>query len=434
MGLIKLPMQVEFMLNRLHDRGFSAYVVGGCVRDSFLGKVPNDWDITTSATPEQVENVFSDCTVIKTGIKHGTVSVVLKSETDEHLSVFEVTTFRIDGVYRDNRHPEFVEYTDDVVSDLSRRDFTINAMAYNSSEIIDPYNGKDDLDHKIVRCVGNPDDRFREDALRVIRAVRFALRLGYTIEEETFHAMRRNLVLVKNISKERVCDELTKILGDSSFPERRTKQYTELIGFLIDLIESLSFTPLNIDKPVLMKNLLDSQKGDILVRLALIFRNTDVVQNLKHFRFPNDIVFGVSATVFYGNRMLTRIPDYIMPKDRVLHFARKLLCEVKNHDADAICQYAIAKTEQFEENRHKNLDMIQKQVQICKDRNDVYSLQYLAVNGNDLLEIGFSGEQIGNTLSKLLDLVIYDQAENNRADLLREAGVMYENEQDRVYL
>ena len=205
----KIPKYVLNIINELEDNNYNTYLVGGCVRDLLLNRQPKDYDITTSALPEQIKTLFSH--VILTGEKHGTVTVVTDMEN------VEVTTMRKDGIYKDNRHPETVEFTDDIVADLSRRDFKINAIAINNKgEIKDPFNGIYDLKYKLIRAVGNPNLRFNEDALRMMRAVRFACQLDFMINKDTANSMFNNRYLIKNISAERIRDELCKILISNS--------------------------------------------------------------------------------------------------------------------------------------------------------------------------------------------------------------------------
>ncbi|MCI8342201.1 MAG: CCA tRNA nucleotidyltransferase [Firmicutes bacterium] len=205
MEKIQLPQNVEYIINKIKKQGFEAYIVGGCVRDSLMGKVPNDWDITTSAPPSEVKNIFRH--TIDTGIKHGTVTVV-KNGTN-----YEVTTYRTDGEYEDCRHPKNVTFTRDLHEDLLRRDFTVNAIAYGPSEgFVDIFGGIYDIEKKIIRGVGEAGQRFREDALRMLRAVRFSVQLDFDIEKETFDAIGENGSLIKKISAERIREELTKTL------------------------------------------------------------------------------------------------------------------------------------------------------------------------------------------------------------------------------
>lgn len=202
-----MPKNVDIAINLLQSAGFEAYAVGGCVRDSLLGKTPNDWDITTSAKPEDMKSVFADFHCIDTGIKHGTVTVVIDGEP------LEITTFRLDGEYEDNRHPKSVTFTSNLGADLGRRDFTVNAMAYSKKTgTVDLFGGQNDLKNKIIRCVGDPDRRFNEDALRILRALRFASALDFEIEEKTAQSLLKNRALLGNISEERIAKELLKLV------------------------------------------------------------------------------------------------------------------------------------------------------------------------------------------------------------------------------
>ena len=202
---IELPEKVKQIINTIQAAGFEAYAVGGCVRDSLLGRVPDDWDITTSAKPQQIKELFPR--TIDTGIQHGTVTVMLQKEG------FEVTTYRIDGKYEGSRHPKEVTFTANLTEDLKRRDFTINAMAYNETEgLIDIFDGKGDIERKLIRCVGEAKERFKEDALRMMRAVRFSAQLGYDIEKNTKDAIKELAPTLKNISAERIQTELIKLV------------------------------------------------------------------------------------------------------------------------------------------------------------------------------------------------------------------------------
>ena len=214
---IKLPDNVKMILDRLHEAGFEAYAVGGCVRDSILGRIPGDWDITTNALPQDTKKLFKR--TIDTGIEHGTVTIMVGKEG------YEVTTYRIDGKYEDSRHPSEVTFTKNLTEDMKRRDFTINAMAYNDEEgIIDRFGGMEDIEKGLIRCVGNPKERFSEDALRIMRAVRFAAQLNYSIEDETKNAISELADTLKNISAERIQTELVKLLL-SDHPERLMTAY-----------------------------------------------------------------------------------------------------------------------------------------------------------------------------------------------------------------
>lgn len=207
-----MPYEAEWIIDNIRSHGYEAFIVGGCVRDAVLGRIPGDWDITTSAKPEQVKEIFGK--TVDTGLKHGTVTII------KHGSGYEVTTYRIDGEYLDGRHPETVEFTPDLREDLKRRDFTINAMAYShETGIVDEFEGMEDLKRRVVRCVGCAKDRFTEDALRILRAVRFAAQLDFVIEDETYKAIAEIAPNLVHVSKERIQVELTKLLL-SDHPEK----------------------------------------------------------------------------------------------------------------------------------------------------------------------------------------------------------------------
>ena len=215
--LIKIPEQAENIIKKLRQNGFSAYVVGGCIRDTLQGKQPHDWDICTSARPDDIMCVFADEKVIPTGLKHGTVTLVKGSGADsDFCESFEITTFRSEGGYSDGRHPDNVSFVDDINEDLARRDFTVNAMAYSPGVgLADPYGGRDDLKAGILRCVGDPDERFREDALRILRALRFMSEKSLDPEPETEAAIRRNYRLLSLVSQERITEEFIKFMCGS---------------------------------------------------------------------------------------------------------------------------------------------------------------------------------------------------------------------------
>jgi len=251
--MIIIPKKVSYILKKLQKYGFTAYIVGGCVRDSIRGVVPHDWDITTNALPDEIIACFGNHDLIKAGIKHGTVGIFIDGE------VYEVTTFRTDGVYTDNRRPDSVEFIADIRGDLKRRDFTINAIAYNHTDgYIDYFGGADDIKNGILKCVGDPDTRFKEDALRIMRAIRFAAVLGYTIETDTKTAMCNNKDLLHNIAAERITAELNKIIACDN--------YCAILNEYADFLPP-------------MKNV--SYTNEFIVRLALLF-DTDTLKQLRY--------------------------------------------------------------------------------------------------------------------------------------------------------
>ena len=234
---IDIPEDVSFIIIKLEERGFEAYAVGGCVRDTLIGRIPGDWDITTSALPAEIKETFRR--TVDTGIEHGTVTVLLGD------SSYEVTTYRIDGEYRDNRHPERVSFTDSVREDLRRRDFTINAMAYNErTGILDLFGGKEDLENGIIRCVGDADERFDEDALRILRAVRFAAQLDFDIEKKTAAAITGHAENLEAVSRERILTEISKLIC-SAHPEKISEIFElGLAAHISDFFEEINLKQL----------------------------------------------------------------------------------------------------------------------------------------------------------------------------------------------
>ncbi|MFA9424196.1 MAG: CCA tRNA nucleotidyltransferase, partial [Sedimentibacter sp.] len=230
---INMPNEVKKALNILNSNGFEAYIVGGCVRDAILGSIPSDWDITTSARPNEICNCFHDYRTIETGIKHGTVTILIN-----HMQL-EITTYRIDGKYSDNRRPDSVLYTDEISMDLRRRDFTVNALAYNDNGIVDLFGGRDDIGEKTIKCVGRPDERFKEDGLRILRALRFASVLNFKIEGNTSISIHENKKLLNNISFERINNEFCKLVLGSNFYDVMV-EYKDVIEIFIPEVRKLS--------------------------------------------------------------------------------------------------------------------------------------------------------------------------------------------------
>ncbi|WP_052356488.1 CCA tRNA nucleotidyltransferase [[Clostridium] dakarense] len=232
---INLPKKVEFIINKIYENGYEAFIVGGCVRDYILGLEPNDYDITTSATPNEILEIFKDYKTIEIGIKHGTVSVMIDNE------LYEITTYRLESEYEGNRRPKSVEFTSNIYHDLKRRDFTINAMAYNDKVgLIDKFDGVNDVKRKVIKTVGNPDERFNEDGLRIVRAIRFSAKLGFEIEEDTLKSIYKNANIIKNISIERITDEFNKIILSKNSKKIITLYETKIlkyIGMKLDLDE-----------------------------------------------------------------------------------------------------------------------------------------------------------------------------------------------------
>lgn len=436
---IKIPMPVQFILNKLNGNGYEGYIVGGCVRDSLIGIEPHDWDICTSALPEQVIELFSDFKVIPTGIKHGTVSIVLDD------NVYEITTYRIDGEYKDNRHPETVQFVTDLELDLSRRDFTINAMAYNEVKgLIDPFGGFDDLINKHIKCVGNANDRINEDALRILRAVRFALRFNCDIEYSTIIAMDKNKSLLRNVSMERICSELTKILTYPLLPFSPSKYeanpYNERIRLnfytLFDIMETVLPEIGCINKRKTFYRLWFSNSADCALNFAIILgsnvKNDKIAKALKYLRCPNELISEVYNIVLFAKKIESDFyvwactNCHIYPSEIKIskYFARKLL-----HDLDySTINLALdcAKVFSIYSDKPQIIRMIyiecveqlRRKVDKCREDGDIYDLKYLAVNGIDLIQLGYKGKRIGEILNALLEMVMKDEIPNRRDKLI----------------
>ncbi len=433
---INIPANIKTVIKRLEDRGFEAYIVGGCVRDSLMGLSPADYDITTNALPDQIKNCFSDTSTIDTGIRHGTVTVVLNGEN------IEITTYRIDGEYKDNRHPENVSFTDKLTEDLSRRDFTINAMAYSDrTGIIDRFGGQRDLCNHIIRCVGDPELRFKEDALRILRALRFAACFGFSIESVTSLAVHERCHLLNNISAERIRDELTKLIC-GKYPAGVLIDYSDVITKIIP-----EFKPcVNFDQRSVIQAYdvwthtayaVENSKNDTSVRLALFFhdiekpscfspddegegrfplhekKGADTAEKImKRLKFDNKTIARVCCLIKY--HYVTPVSDRIVVKKLLSEIGEKnlvLLLEVIKGDSRSKSSVALEKISVADSMKICMYDVLRN--------GEAYCESMLAVNGTDLEEEGFSGKEIGDAKKMLLELVIEGKAENTKPALLK---------------
>lgn len=433
--MIFLPDEVKTAIEKISKNGFEAYIVGGCVRDSLLGKTPKDYDITTSASPQEVEKIFSDCRVIETGIKHGTVTVLINSMP------LEITTFRIDSEYVDNRHPESVTFTKSLREDTARRDFTMNAIAYNNfTGICDFYGGETDIKNKIVRCVGNPDLRFNEDALRIMRAIRFSSVLGFEIEENTRSSIFKNKELLKNISSERIAAELVKLLCGKN-AKKVLCEYIDILGVVMPellpmkdfdqrnahhiydiwthtavAVENIEPAPIlrltalfhDIGKPecFFMKN----GQGHFYGHAAVSEKISDNI--LKRLKFDNTSRETITTLVKLHDIQIeeteTAVKRFLRKHSPEIFF---LLIQVKR--ADTLAQ----SPECF--SRLEYLENIKKIAEDILSKDACFSLKTLQISGNDLISLGFSqGKQIGIILNKLLDEVIKGKLPNHKEQLI----------------
>jgi len=393
---IALPQNVDKIISTLQENGYEAYAVGGCVRDSILGRVPGDWDITTSAMPEETKALFQK--TFDTGIEHGTVTVLLDGEG------YEVTTYRIDGEYEDSRHPKEVTFTRCLEEDLLRRDFTINAMAYNHKDgLVDLFEGIRDIERKVIRCVGDAHARFSEDALRILRGIRFAAQLGFEIEDGTRAGMKELAPTLKKISAERIQVELVKtlispnpVLLNDAYKLGITKQ------FLPELDEQL-----NVNENVL--KLLDRVRAEKVLRLTMLFNNTvnenDVKKILKRLKFDNDTLNKVLKLVRYYDFNIDETGTAVRHAINII--GEELFpyyLEVCNADLYA---------------RKSHLDKIEELYQEILEKGQCVSLKTLAVSGKDLIRAGMKpGKEIGDKLEEFLGLVLDNPELNTKEELL----------------
>ncbi len=409
---IELPQDVKDMIARLREAGFEAYAVGGCIRDSLLGREPEDWDITTSAKPEEIKSVFEK--TVDTGIKHGTVTVLIRQEPEQRggryeFSSYEVTTYRLDGEYKDGRHPEKVRFTPSLVEDLRRRDFTVNAMAYNDeSGLIDEFGGLSDMDLRRIKCVGDPDERFSEDALRLLRAVRFMAQLGFAIEDETEEAIRRHAENLKNVSKERIYAELTKLVC-SEHPEALSE--LEKLSMKCYICEGFSELHLSI---------FDELKG----RAGY----TEVPFEEKHKRYA----ILLSETGVEGTRRMLRelrsdnvtikktslLVKYLFISIESSGYAIKLVMQEMDEE---LFSELLELKELFSETRHYKESCPKEDVSELRSlfekliaRDEPIYMKDLLVKGSDLIKAGYKpGKEIGEILSSMHDDVMRHPEHNS---------------------
>lgn len=397
---INLPKEVKHIIDILTQNGYEAYAVGGCVRDSILGRVPGDWDITTSALPQQVKALFRR--TIDTGIQHGTVTIMLGKNG------YEVTTYRIDGKYEDSRHPESVEFTPNLEEDLKRRDFTINAMAYNDENgIVDIFGGIDDIRNRIIRCVGNAHDRFTEDALRILRAVRFSAQLGFEIDKATKDAARELAPTLVKISRERIHTELNKLLLSDN-PDYFSVVY-ELGVMKVIISELEGVNSGDIDRlKVLIKRTKPCLPERYAALLSVIGKDkTRAV--LKGLKLDNATISMAVKLVEY----LGITPALTEPQMR--HYIN----EVGKEDAIRVIDFNLSFAD---ESMHEEYTDMRKLCAHVLERGDCTSLKELDVTGKDLVDAGFeAGKQLGELLNSLLTEVLDNPSLNDRNYLLGRA-------------
>ena len=438
---IKIPDGANLLIHALQDNGYSAYVVGGCVRDSILGREPHDWDICTSATPEQMLEVFKGRRVIETGLQHGTITVVVNKIP------YEITTYRIDGDYSDSRRPDSVTFTDNLIEDLKRRDFTINAMAYNDIQgLVDPFGGIDDIKYEKIQCVGSAKERFGEDALRILRAIRFASQLEFSIEPETdwqIHQLYKNL---ENISVERINSEFCKIASFDNFCVELLL-YKDVFSLFIPELKDMIDFPQN--NPWHIYNVFDHtvhavsecDSKDLVTRLAVFFHDfgkphsyQDGEDGIRHFKGHAKVSAEMTDLIMkrlrFDNDTRNKVVELIQCHDATIHvgkkYAKKWLNKIGEEQFRRLLKIKEAdnKAQNIERSNERigELREIESLINEVLQEQECFSLKDLVIKGQDLIEIGYKpGRALGAALRGLLDCVIAEEIENNKIELLKLA-------------
>lgn len=434
---INLPDNAKYIIEKLQNAGYECYAVGGCVRDSLRGVEPNDWDFTTSALPDEIERVFADHTTVTVGKQYGTIAVILDD------APHEITTYRVDGCYSDTRHPDEVRFSSSLCDDLARRDFSINAMAYNDRDgLVDLYGGRSDMGFGVIRCVGEPEQRFSEDALRILRALRFAAMLGYSIEQRTAEAILKQRRLLADISAERVRDELLKLLcgekvdfilrryrtviavvipelmGTFDFDQHNKHHNRDVYRHIVASVRNIEPDPLlrvtmlfhDIGKPLAQTV---DKKGEYHYRNHPQIGAAMTREILRRLCLPNHFIDDVCTLIRYHDERFE--PDSVQLKQflKLLGPAHmKRLYKIQR--ADIMAQSSYMRDEKL-----RKLGAVYTELLRILESGECYSLRMLGISGADLLHLGYrSGKQIGEMLESALDKVIVGELPNEREALL----------------
>lgn len=429
----------RFIFDTLEKAGFECYAVGGCVRDMLLGLKPHDVDFTTNATPDEILACFKDYKTFELGKKFGTISVLSKGE------IYEITTYRVDGKYTDSRHPDKVEFSRNLKDDLSRRDFTVNAMAMDKSgNFVDVFGGRKDLENRLIRAVGNAEERFTEDALRIFRALRFSAKLDFMVEEKTSLACKKLSYLLKKVHPQRLRDELSAFLVTDA-AANMISQYREVFAVIIpELIPTFDFEQITAHHRYDVFNhtlkAISVSSNDLDIRLALLFhdiakplchsvdkagishfkghpaKSADIAEEiLRRFSFPTDFINRVKLLIKYHDKRFERPRPHI----------KKILSELSSEDFVKLlviqrCDI-LAQSEYIREEKLAHIDYIEEEFNKIIQEEACFKLSDLAVNGKDIMSLGASGKLIGEVLSTLLNLVIEEQLPNERNSLIKYA-------------
>lgn len=412
---IYLPQKVKFIIDKMYEKGYEAFIVGGCVRDSILGITPNDYDITTNAKPEEIIDIFKGFKIIDNGIKHGTVGIIIEKE------VYEITTYRIEGEYENNRRPKNIEFALDIEDDLKRRDFTINAIAYNDKlGIIDKFDGIKDIKNKIVKTVGNPDERFNEDGLRLVRAIRFSSKLNFKIEDKTLKSIYKNVDIIKNISKERITDEFTKmILSD--------KPQDIILLYKTGIFKSIGiFSYINKEKYKDLEQelqVLNNCESNLVKRMAML------EYIIKKKKIPSR---SIVDTLVYSNKIKKECKSLVecMLKDNIEVNSIEIKILLNKVGSEKLIEAlnlkkiyynnCLSRIEKENDILDKIfiIDNIIKKILEIENSKECYRLKDLDINGRDLEELGYKGKDIGEILNELLNKVIASPSLNKKEILI----------------
>lgn len=443
--IMQLPMGAKQIIDILNNEGFEAYIVGGCVRDSLLGREPHDWDICTSSKPDEMLKILLkyNLNYILTGIKHGTITFVMED------GQYEVTTFRIDGEYSDGRHPDSVEFSTSIVDDLSRRDFTMNAIAFSEKTgIIDPFNGSDDIENHTIRCVGDAKARFIEDGLRILRAMRFASVYGFDIEESTSYSMHSLSKQLDKISYERITSELLKLLnGDSAI--NILNQYSDIIAQIIPEIKPcIGFKQYNkhhiLDVYGHTTLAIDNYTGnDNIIQMALLLHDigkpsTFTMKNgvghfYNHASVSAELARNIVARLRFSKKDSADIVQLVRYHDRMVDESHRSVrnalalfgdeqfkrwIEVRKADIEAQSDYK-------RDEKLSNVERVQSVYNEIINSDSCFKLSQLEINGRDIIRLGVkSGPLIGKILNRLLNMVINEEVANNRQELIAKATLL----------
>ena len=433
---INVPDSVGLIIRKLEEAGFEAYAVGGCVRDSVMGRQPNDWDICTDAVPEKVEEVFSGMHIIETGLKHGTVTLMI-----DHVG-YEITTYRTEGTYSDRRKPDYVTFVTSLRDDVKRRDFTVNAMAYNDTDgLRDYFGGIDDLNARIIRCVGNAEERFNEDALRILRAMRFAAVFDFDIEPETASAMHKLKELLSYVSAERIATELLKLLCGSG-AAHILREFSDIIAEIIPEIRpSIGFDQHSkwhtYDVWEHTLHSIDASEPDTVIRLTMLlhdlgkpecFSCTDGEGHFyDHAKSGERIAKTVLKRLKLSNEMISTVTTLVRYHDAYGQIGKKgmkrLVGKIGAENARRILKITYADMcGQAPDKRMLRIETIDNAARMLDEielNNECVTVASLSVNGNDLMAVGLRGREIGQALNAALDAVIEGEVKNNKEDLIQ---------------